>query len=102
MSLRSRERNKSAASRPSSPGAPITLNTLHGETRAVCAPINPQAFFFATSNKIPFLLQWLQAIINISPAISAPEVARILVPDLIQKAEVATASATNFLNVFFL
>lgn len=45
VSFRSREQNKSATSRPSSPGALITLNTLRGETRAVCAPINPPAFF---------------------------------------------------------
>lgn len=40
VSFWSREQNRAAALRPSSPGAPITLTT-----RATCASINPPAFF---------------------------------------------------------
>ena len=91
----SAEQSKAAAWGPSSPEHPFQRYPGNLCFHKFCS-----IFFFTTSNKIPFLLQWLQAIINTSPAISAPNVGRVLVPNLIRKAEVAASSATKFSMCF--
>jgi hypothetical protein len=49
----------------------IRLDTLYRDTTQLCFHKSSGLFFLYNLNNIPFLLQWPQAKINISPAISA-------------------------------